>query len=96
MAYTGLRTSRPGWGLRQQRRVHAVFGGKSRFVIVLIRPSIWKMCVRGAPLLAPLHPLITPSKIPRLAMVQAFRPIQQIQIVEVIIVAIHTMLPGKG
>jgi hypothetical protein len=25
---TGVGESRPGWGLRQQRRVHAVFGGR--------------------------------------------------------------------
>jgi hypothetical protein len=27
LAHTGLGESRPGWGLRQQRRVHAVLGG---------------------------------------------------------------------
>jgi hypothetical protein len=28
LAHTGLGESRPGYGLRQQRRVHAVFGGR--------------------------------------------------------------------
>jgi hypothetical protein len=28
-----LGRSRPGWGLRQQRRVHAVFGGPAAFVM---------------------------------------------------------------
>jgi hypothetical protein len=30
---TGQGESRPGWGLRQQRRVHAVFGGSAAFVM---------------------------------------------------------------